>query len=221
MKVLVQLLIGVLLLVWGTPMAMAQPTFVRGDANSDGGIDIADPVTTFSYLFLAGSPPSPVVDAADSNDNGVVELADSSYTLRYWSVILPMIRYNALFDYTADFSNYARICLEGYQDCMAFENPVTGADDWTERYTDPLTSYTYIASRSDRPALAIGAKLLVEAQEFATLTWLPATQTLTTCESTTPGMCDAEELAVLEAERGVNRRTSFIDIIRDIGYAMD
>lgn len=66
---------------WVTP-ATAQPSFVRGDANVDSTINIADAVFSLSWLFVAGSPP-PVTDAADTNDNGVVEISDIAYLLTY------------------------------------------------------------------------------------------------------------------------------------------
>jgi hypothetical protein len=42
------------------------PTFIRGDANADTGVDIADAIFTLSYLFAKGTPPS-CLDAADAN----------------------------------------------------------------------------------------------------------------------------------------------------------
>jgi len=100
--------------------------------------------------------PAAVVDIYDdeTNYNAVMRMprieAASSYNLRWYGMVLPMLRYNALFDYTSDFSNYARVCLEGYLDCMEYE------DVPTTKYTNPLSGYTYIASNTDRPQYAIG-----------------------------------------------------------------
>ncbi len=55
--------------------------FVRGDANSDGGFDISDPVFTLSALFVPGSAPSSCEDASDANDDGTVDISDSVYSL--------------------------------------------------------------------------------------------------------------------------------------------
>lgn len=55
--------------------------FIRGDGNSDGAIDIADPVYNLSYQFLAG--PSHCLDAQDTNDDGQVNIADAVYNLSY------------------------------------------------------------------------------------------------------------------------------------------
>lgn len=59
----------------------AQQPFVRGDVNNDGARTIYDPFTGI-FLYLADQPtgnnPAPFVpDAADTNDNGVIEIADS------------------------------------------------------------------------------------------------------------------------------------------------
>ena len=50
-------------------------TFVRGDANSDGAIDIGDAVKILEYLFRAGSQPA-CLDAADADDNGELDVTD-------------------------------------------------------------------------------------------------------------------------------------------------
>jgi hypothetical protein len=54
---------------------------VRGDANGDAIVDIADPVETLGYLFGGGS--ALCLDAADSNDDGEVDVADPVRTLGY------------------------------------------------------------------------------------------------------------------------------------------
>jgi hypothetical protein len=48
--------------------------FVRGDANVDGALDIADPIQTLAHLFASG--PMLCKDAADANDDGAVDIAD-------------------------------------------------------------------------------------------------------------------------------------------------
>jgi hypothetical protein len=59
---------------------VAQTDFVRGDANGDGGFDIADAIFTLSELFAAGAP-SQCDDATDSNDDGNKDIGDAVYTL--------------------------------------------------------------------------------------------------------------------------------------------
>lgn len=56
------------------------PLFIRGDANCDGQIDIADVIFTLEYLFMLGVAPG-CLDAADSNDDGAVDIADAVTTL--------------------------------------------------------------------------------------------------------------------------------------------
>ncbi|MFQ5653218.1 MAG: dockerin type I domain-containing protein [Planctomycetota bacterium] len=67
--------------VAGVSQAGAQGSFIRGDANADSELTIADPLTIFTRLFYGGPPLPGPEDAADANDNGVVEIADSAYLL--------------------------------------------------------------------------------------------------------------------------------------------
>lgn len=48
--------------------------FVRGDVNTDGIVDIADPVVTLTYLFQGGV--RYCADAMDTNDDGAIDLSD-------------------------------------------------------------------------------------------------------------------------------------------------
>ena len=57
------------------------PKFVRGDANGDSVVDIADPLFTLNYLFSGGS--ALCLDAQDANDDGSVDVADSVHGLNY------------------------------------------------------------------------------------------------------------------------------------------
>src|SRR3989442_10190056 len=64
------------------PLALpaAGASFIRGDSNASGGVDISDPVHVLDYLFLGGETPS-CLDAADSNDDGSVDISDAIRTL--------------------------------------------------------------------------------------------------------------------------------------------
>lgn len=55
--------------------------FIRGDANSDGTIDLSDPISILSYLFTDGT--LKCRDAGDANDSGGIDLADAIYDLSY------------------------------------------------------------------------------------------------------------------------------------------
>lgn len=51
------------------------PTFIRGEVNADGGVDLADAISVLTFLFADGDAPA-CMDAADGNDDGGVDLAD-------------------------------------------------------------------------------------------------------------------------------------------------
>ena len=50
-------------------------SFVRGDSNNDGSIDITDPVSNLQFQFLGTFKPT-CVDSCDFDDNGEVEISD-------------------------------------------------------------------------------------------------------------------------------------------------
>lgn len=54
--------------------------FLRGDANSDGLVNIGDPIWTLAELF-AGGPGSACRDASDSNDDGSIDIGDAIFSL--------------------------------------------------------------------------------------------------------------------------------------------
>jgi hypothetical protein len=121
----------------------------RFDASQSGGQQFQPTPIADLYLGVPSVGALPKIQSA------------TSYTLRYYGVVLPMARFNSAFDYSADYVNYSAVCLDGYADCQDF----TGVA--VSNYTDPLTGYTYVASRTDKPNLAIAAHMLDEAQAFA------------------------------------------------------
>ena len=54
--------------------------FIRADSNSDGSLDISDPVRTLEALFVDGVRPL-CLKSHDSNDDGVVDLSDAVFSL--------------------------------------------------------------------------------------------------------------------------------------------
>ena len=56
--------------------AAGEPAFVRGDANSDGTINLTDGVVPLLFLFSGGAAPA-CLDSADTNDTGTVEITDA------------------------------------------------------------------------------------------------------------------------------------------------
>ena len=57
-------------------------TFVRGDANNDGIVNISDPSYMVGVLFNGYTPP-PALDALDANDDGLTDLSDATYLNNY------------------------------------------------------------------------------------------------------------------------------------------
>jgi hypothetical protein len=65
-------------LATGDPCGGGEPpekTFLRGDANSDGKVDISDGIRILNYLFIGGVALG-CMDAADSDDSGGLNLTD-------------------------------------------------------------------------------------------------------------------------------------------------
>jgi len=57
--------------------------FIRGDANRDAKIDIADPIFMLSYLFDPSVGQVLCPEALDANDDDRIDIADPIYTLSY------------------------------------------------------------------------------------------------------------------------------------------
>jgi hypothetical protein len=58
------------------------PTFIRGDCDAGGAIEMADAIHVFGFLFLGGRVPN-CRDACDANDDGSLDLTDGVYMLGY------------------------------------------------------------------------------------------------------------------------------------------
>ncbi|MGQ9590990.1 MAG: hypothetical protein ACUVYA_11920 [Planctomycetota bacterium] len=56
--------------------------FVRGEANRDGSLDVADAITVLLCLY-AGSVQTTCPDALDADDDGEVRMADAIYVVRF------------------------------------------------------------------------------------------------------------------------------------------
>jgi len=67
------------------PVTLTRPGsryFRRGDANLDGRLDVSDPVTILRSQFH-GDAPIRCDDAADTNDDGQIDISDASYAFNY------------------------------------------------------------------------------------------------------------------------------------------
>lgn len=74
-----------------SPALASAQDFERADANTDGAVNVADPIFMLSYLG-SGSH-LPCLDAADANDDGNVDIVDPVFVLYLiftpGSVVLP------------------------------------------------------------------------------------------------------------------------------------
>ena len=77
-----KLLAGCFLLLPAFAGRLEADTFIRGDPNLDSRIDISDPVAILNCLFQ-GLNCTTCDDAADSNDDGSVDLSDAVYSLGF------------------------------------------------------------------------------------------------------------------------------------------
>jgi hypothetical protein len=59
------------------------PTYICGDANDDGDVNVADVVYLINYIFKGGPEPVPQLCVGDVNDDGDVNVADCVYLISY------------------------------------------------------------------------------------------------------------------------------------------
>jgi hypothetical protein len=64
------------------PTEPTEPSFVRGDADADGEINITDGIFILNFLFLGGEDPS-CMDAADADDSEDINITDGIYVLNF------------------------------------------------------------------------------------------------------------------------------------------
>ncbi|HAK94087.1 MAG TPA: hypothetical protein DCM87_03530 [Planctomycetes bacterium] len=64
------------------PTGCACTVFIRGDANNNNAVNIADPVYLLSYMYQSGPAPVPL-DAGDANDDGQIDLGDYTFLIAY------------------------------------------------------------------------------------------------------------------------------------------
>ena len=79
-------------------------TFLRGDSNGDGHVDISDPKYLLDYVYNGGPAPK-CKDAADANDDGILDVNDAKIIFSYLfsgGVQLPAPSTKPGFDLTLD-----------------------------------------------------------------------------------------------------------------------
>lgn len=57
-------------------------SYLCGDANGDGAVDISDAVYLIAYIFSGGPAPSPLL-AGDANCDGAIDISDAVYLIAY------------------------------------------------------------------------------------------------------------------------------------------
>ncbi|MBU1317775.1 MAG: hypothetical protein KKG33_14465 [candidate division Zixibacteria bacterium] len=67
---------------WDDIAIYGDVTFIRGDADSSGGIDIDDVVYLIAYIFGGGSAPDPL-EAGDADCSGAIDIDDVVYLIAY------------------------------------------------------------------------------------------------------------------------------------------
>ena len=55
---------------------------IRGDADSDGSLNIADVIWLVDYIFFGGPPP-PCFEEGDVNGDGAINIADAVHIVQY------------------------------------------------------------------------------------------------------------------------------------------
>jgi len=64
------------------PSAVPEVSFLRGDCNDDGNVDIADATCALNWLFAGG--PAPGCSAAlNTNGDAKVDITDATYLLNH------------------------------------------------------------------------------------------------------------------------------------------
>jgi hypothetical protein len=57
-------------------------TFICGDTNGDGNVNVSDAVWIINYVFIGGDPPDPI-EAGDCNCDGNCNVSDAVYVINY------------------------------------------------------------------------------------------------------------------------------------------
>ena len=65
------------------PPPPPKDTFLRGDTDASGVVDISDPIFNLTFQFVGGIDDLPCEDAADVDDSSVVDISDPIYNLTF------------------------------------------------------------------------------------------------------------------------------------------
>jgi hypothetical protein len=67
---------------WAIPVMVTVESYVCGDANGDGSLNVADAVHLINFVFKGGAAPEPL-EAGDANGDGDVNVADAVYMINF------------------------------------------------------------------------------------------------------------------------------------------
>ena len=94
-------------------VAATPQTSIRGDANGNGSVDVADVITTVNYITLQNPKPF-IFEAADMNDDNMIDILD------VMSIVKGILNPSLLASASAD--NYTTYTIEN--DTLYIESPV-------------------------------------------------------------------------------------------------
>jgi hypothetical protein len=57
--------------------------FIRGDADNNGEVQMADAVYVLKHLYVPGAPDPACFDTGDADDDGAIVMADVTYVLKH------------------------------------------------------------------------------------------------------------------------------------------
>src|SRR5258705_2162936 len=66
-----------------TGSSLESASFIRGDADASGNLDLSDGIRVLGYLFLGSPATLDCEDAADVDASGTIDLSDAVYLLSY------------------------------------------------------------------------------------------------------------------------------------------
>ncbi len=124
-------------------------TFLRGDVNFDGRVDLSDAVETLDFLFLGVDQPPICQDAVDANDDGAVDIADAIFTLSALFVGGPLWppplggRGDDPTEDELDCAGFVQIQVSGAERISIFQLPQTVRINSQEAYDVFLDEYYY------------------------------------------------------------------------------
>lgn len=67
---------------WSYAFGLSTPSFIRGDANSDSGVDLGDAIWLLNFVFQGGAAP-PCEKAGDTNGDQILDVGDAIFLISF------------------------------------------------------------------------------------------------------------------------------------------